>query len=68
MKLIKFKKNCNYKGKEYVIGDVLTNITDFSSVWKLNEKGFIEPITENDFTRLQKASEEEQKCKKTMKK
>ncbi len=70
MKPIKFKKNCNYKGKEYVSGDILTDISDFSSIWKLNETGFIESITESDFIRLQKenVNEEGQECKKNTKK
>lgn len=70
MKPIKFKKNCNYKGKEYVMGDILTNFTDFSSIWKLNEKGFIEPITESEFIKLKKEmiDKEEKECKKITKK
>ena len=54
MKTIRFSKNCTYKGKKYIKGDVLENVEDFASVWKLNEKGYIEPITKDEFLKLQK--------------
>lgn len=54
MKIIKFKRNCNYKGKTYNVGDELKNITknDISDIRKLNEKGFIEPLTQEELNQI----------------
>ena len=52
--LFRFSKYCTYKGKKYIKGDVLENAEDFASVWNLNEKGYIEPITKDEFLKLQK--------------
>lgn len=41
--IVIFKKECFYKNNFYNKGDKL-NINDNHEVWKLNEKGFIEPI------------------------
>ncbi len=59
MNQIKFKMRCNYKGKIYEKGDVLENVVDFVSVWRLNEKGFIEPLTKEEFIKLQSKKRKE---------
>lgn len=56
MKGIKFKKNCNFNEKEYNIGDELKKVINYSDLWKLNEKGFIEPLSEKEFIKLKKQS------------
>ncbi len=50
MKSIKFKKECLYKGKKYIVGSELKDFTknDINSIIKLNEKGFIEPLSLNE--------------------
>lgn len=54
MKTIKFKVRCSFKGKEYDVGNYLENITidDLSDIWKLNEKGIIESMSEDDFNKI----------------
>lgn len=49
MKKIKFKEICTLKGKEYQKGDTFKpSLDDMSLIIRLNEKGFIEPLTESD--------------------
>lgn len=57
MKPIKFKRTCNYNGKEYKKDDILTDFTDFSSLWKLNENGYIYPMSEKEFVKMYKESQ-----------
>ena len=60
MKVIKFRKNCNFNGKEYKAGDELKKVTNYSDLWKLNEKGFIKPLSENEFIKLKKQSKKKE--------
>lgn len=53
MKQIIFRKRCNFKGKEYKIGSKLKLTKDnILSINKLNEKGFIESLTENELLEI----------------
>lgn len=58
MKAIKFKKNCNFKGEYYEAGDELKGFTknDIVGIRKLNEKGFIEPLTQKELISIEKGS------------
>lgn len=53
MKTIKFKKDCKYKDEYYFVGDVFTP-TEINEVYKLNEKGFIEPLTLKELKTMEK--------------
>ena len=49
MKQIKFKVQCNVKNKEYKKGDIFKpKKENMSLINKLNEKGYIEPLTEKE--------------------
>lgn len=53
MKQIMIKKNCIIKGKEYVKGKVFKpKKEDMLLVMRLNEKGFIEPLTKEQLLEL----------------
>lgn len=58
MKTIKFKQNCNFNGEYYEAGDELKNFTknDIAGIRKLNEKGFIEPLTQKELISIEKGS------------
>ena len=49
MKQIKVIKNFVANDKPYIKGDVLTDLT-YAQTVKLNENGFIEPLTYEDLT------------------
>ena len=53
MKSLVCKKDFSLNGTYYIQGDVL-NITDINVIKKLNEKGFIEPLTLRDLTILER--------------
>jgi hypothetical protein len=59
MKDIVFKKDCEFDGEAYFKGDVIElesiKYEDLSKIWKLNEQGFIEPITRQDFVKFSKS-------------
>lgn len=62
MKKIIVKVQCNIKGKEYIVGaEFKPKKNDIPLVNRLNEKGFIEPLTEQE---LIKISESFNKSKK----
>lgn len=52
--VIKFKQDITYKNKPYFKDDVLEDIKkeDMDSIWKLNEKGYIYPITYKEFIKF----------------
>lgn len=54
MKPIIFTKNCSFKNKDFLEGQELKKIkkNDLSDIWKLNEKGFIQPLSENEFLEI----------------
>lgn len=53
MKDIIFKKDCTLNGKDYFEGNIIKKealtLKDLKEIWKLNERGFIEPIKYKDF-------------------
>lgn len=51
--MIKIKKTCNINGKRYEIGDEYKpKKTDMSLINRLNEKGFIEPLSKEKLLEL----------------
>lgn len=53
MKQIKIKENCNINGKRYEIGDEYKpRKEDMLTLCKLNEKGFIEPLTKDELLEI----------------
>lgn len=55
MKIIA-KKDFSMNGKNYIEGDELTNLT-IQEIVKLNEKGFIEPLSYKDLVLIQREFE-----------
>lgn len=53
MKTIKFQKDCTFKGEYYFVGDVFTP-SDITEVYKLNEKGYIEPMNLKELKTMEK--------------
>ena len=56
MKQIKVIKNFVGNGKAYVVGDTITNLT-FMQIAKLNELGYIEPLTYEDLAMIKRELE-----------
>lgn len=58
MKPIKFKKSCSYKGENYEAGEELRSYTknDIADIRKMNEKGFIEPLTQKELKAIANGS------------
>lgn len=56
MKKIVFRKNYIFNGKEYKKGETIENIEtgEMVDIWRLNEKGIIEPLTEKEFEKIVK--------------
>lgn len=55
MTKIKFKKDCSFNGNLYFVDDELDITTEnVKEVWKLNEKGYIFPLTLKEFTKIKK--------------
>lgn len=53
MKSIKFKIACNFEGKKYEKGNIyVPKKQDIYLINKLNEKGFIEPLTKEELLEL----------------
>ena len=54
MENIKFKKDVSLNGDYYFAGQSV-NVKEFKNkedIWKLNEKGFIEPITYKEYLEI----------------
>lgn len=54
MENVKFKKDANLNGEIYFSGQVVS-VREFKNkedIWKLNEKGFIEPITYKEYLEI----------------
>ena len=51
------KKDFVYNGKQYIAGDVL-DIKEIDKIRKLNEEGFIEPLSYRDLVILERKLEE----------
>lgn len=50
---IKFKKTCNVNGKKYKAGQKFKpTINDISLINRLNEGGYIEPLTRNNLSEI----------------
>lgn len=58
MKKVIAKKDFILKGKNYIIGDEI-EIKDIEMITKLNEKGFIEPLSYKDLVILERESQKE---------
>lgn len=60
MKSIVFTKYCTFKGKSFFSGQKLKKVKkeDLSDIWRLNEKGFIEPLNEDEFLEIVKSFEQ----------
>lgn len=54
MKSIRFKIECNFKGKKYKVGDIYKHVKkeDMPSINRLNERGFIEPLTKTELIEI----------------
>lgn len=53
MKKIRFKENCTVKGKKYIVGDEFKpKKEDMLLLCRLNEKGFIEPLTKEELLEI----------------
>ena len=53
MKSIKAKKNFTLNNVDYFVGEEI-EINNISDIIKLNEKGFIEPLTRKDIVLIQR--------------
>ena len=56
MKQIKVIKNFTINGKEYIIDDVIDNMS-YEQTVKLNEKGFIEPLKYEELIKIKRELE-----------
>lgn len=53
MKTIEIKRECNIKGKKYMVGDIFKPTKeDMLLVCRLNEKGFIEPLKKEELIEI----------------
>ena len=53
MKTIEIKRECNIKGKKYIVGDIFKPTKeDMSLICRLNENGFIEPLTKEELIEI----------------
>ena len=58
MKKVIAKKDFILNGNNYIVGDEI-NIKDMEVITKLNEKGFIEPLSYKDLVLLEREYQEE---------
>lgn len=57
MKPIKFIKNCEVRGEIFEKGDNFkVDKNNIDLLWKLNEKGFIEPLTLKEYKQIKEES------------
>lgn len=61
MKPIKAKENFNVNGIYYEVGDVIEEKIPIATLNKLNEKGYIEPLTMKDLKQYEKELNKEVK-------
>ena len=54
MKAIKVKKDFSIDGKPYFAGDIIEDKIKFETLVKINEKGYIEPLTLKELTQYQR--------------
>ena len=62
MKTIKAIKNFVANGKAYIVGDIITDLT-FMQIAKLNEMGFIEPLSYEDLAIIKRELDNPKKNK-----
>lgn len=60
MKKVIAKKDFVLNGNNYIVGDEI-NIKDMEVITKLNEKGFIEPLSYKDLVLLEREIKKENK-------
>lgn len=65
MKPVIFTRDCTFKGKSFLNGQKLNKIKkeDLSDIWKLNEKGFIQPLSEDEFLEIVRSFGKKNKAK-----
>ena len=63
MKTIKVIKNFTANGKAYIVGDIITDL-NYNQIVKLNERGFIEPLSYEDLTIIKRELEKPKKLYK----
>lgn len=58
MKKIIINKDCFYEGKKIRKGTEMKpqDIKDWGEIWKLNENGYLEDLTSQEFLEIQKKS------------
>lgn len=54
MKAIKIKKDFSVDGKFYFAGDTIEDKIKYETLVKINEKGYIEPLTLKELTQYQR--------------
>ena len=54
MKAIKIKQDFSVDGKFYFAGDTLEDKIPYETLTKINEKGYIEPLTLKELTQYKK--------------
>ena len=54
MDKLTFKKDVFFNDEFFVVGDTLavSEVKNLKDIWKLNEKGFIEPITYKEYLQI----------------
>jgi len=62
MKIIKAKKDFSLNGKFYIMGDEIKDL-DIKDIAKLNEKGFIEPLSYRDLVLLERDNKQKKEEK-----
>ena len=60
MKTIKVIKNFVANDKPYIVGDIITDLS-YNQIVKLNENGFIEPLSYEDLTIIKRELEKGKK-------
>lgn len=65
MKPVIFMQGCTFKSKSFLSGQKLNKIKkeDLSDIWKLNEKGFIQPLSEDEFLEIVRSFDKKTKAK-----
>ena len=61
MKAIKIKKDFSVDGKFYFAGDTIEGKIKYETLVKINEKGYIEPLTLKELTEYQREINEYKK-------
>ena len=54
MKAIKVKQDFSVNGKFYFAGDIIEDKIKYETLVKINEKGYIEPLTLKELTQYQR--------------